>query len=33
MSKKLQGKVAIVTEAAHGMGASHALCLAEEVQT
>lgn len=30
MTKRLEGKVAIVTGAAHGMGASHALCLAEE---
>jgi NAD(P)-dependent dehydrogenase (short-subunit alcohol dehydrogenase family) len=30
MAGRLDGKVAIVTGAAHGMGSSHALCLAKE---
>jgi NAD(P)-dependent dehydrogenase (short-subunit alcohol dehydrogenase family) len=30
MKGRVEGKVAIVTGAAHGMGASHALCLARE---
>lgn len=30
MAGRVEGKVAVVTGAAHGMGASHALCLARE---